>query len=56
MQARINLLENTLIQKNNVQTNISSENFDQIEGTSHALEILRALIERSNSHFETNGK
>jgi len=58
MQVRINLLERTVNKYNNPEQEEAqiNDNIDQIEGTTHALEILKSLIERSYEHYQQNGK
>lgn len=64
MQTRLKLLEAQVadqFQRANEESEAQNEEpveqqIDQIEGTSHAIEILNQLIERAHAHYEQNDR
>ena len=55
MQIRIDLLEKTLSNQNTDESK-QIDNIDQIDGTTHALQILNALVDRCHKHYMEKSK
>jgi hypothetical protein len=51
----LDLLEKSQGVQDNLEE-ITDQNQEQIEGTSHAIEVIDKLIERSNAHYQNNTK